>query len=270
MASFGAEVAILSSRTPFLAPLLEALPQNSAGDRDAAFPSTRWSVLAPGSAAGASERANALELLAQCYAEPIRAFLRQALRRDGGAAEDITQDFFVWMIESAFLNKVDARRGSFRAFLKTALRHYVQDRDRRERAQKRGGAHRIESLDHDSSRREQQPAASDARTDPDQALDEAWRTELIQGALGDIEAQLREQDRSRVFEVFRAYFLDPAPEVDYQAIATRFAIKLTDVSNDLVRAKQLFRAALQRRVRETVSSPIDQQAELVWLFGEPK
>ena len=35
----------------------------------------------------------------------------------------------------------------------------------------------------------------------------------------------------------------------------------------LVRAKQLFRQALERRVRETVASPLDLREELSWLLG---
>jgi RNA polymerase sigma-70 factor (ECF subfamily) len=244
---------------------LEAPRENSPLLGSADFPSTRWSLLAPGSQAGADERARAWETLANAYLEPIRAFLRRALRRDAGAAEELAQDFYLWMIESDLLGKADPARGSFRAFLKTALRRYVLDADRRARARKRGGAERRVSL---SGAEDEPQAIADPRAaEPERALDEAWRAELVAEALAQVEAKLSADGRSRVFEVFRAYFLDPAPDVDYRGLAERFGIKTTDVSNDLVRAKQLFRQALERRVRETVASSLDLREELAWLLG---
>ncbi len=222
-------------------------------------------MLAPGSRAGDAARARAWETLAREYAEPIRAFLRRALGREASAAEELAQDFFAWMLESRLLDKAEPARGSFRAFLKTALRRYVLDADRRARARKRGGAHRNEGLySADGTARE---LVDPRAEDPERALDEAWRSELVASALAQVEAKLAADGRNRVFEVFRAYFLDPAPEVDYRAIAERFGIKTTDVSNDLVRAKQLFRQALERRVRETVVDPIELREELAWLLG---
>ena len=230
------------------------------------FPSTRWSALAPGSRAGVEARARAWETLAREYVEPIRLFLQRALRRDPSEAEELAQDFFAWMIESGLLEKADPARGSFRAYLKTALRRYVLDTDRRARAQKRGGAHRTERL-HDAEGALRELVDPHAE-EPDRALDEAWRAELVSSALAQVEEKLAADGRSRVFEVFRAYFLDPAPEVDYRAIAARFGIKTTDVSNDLVRAKQLFRQALERRVRETVADAQELREELDWLLGQ--
>jgi RNA polymerase sigma factor (sigma-70 family) len=233
--------------------------------REGDFPSTHWSALAPGSRAGDEARARAWETLAHEYIEPIRAFLRRALRREASDAEELAQDFFAWMIESGLLEKADPARGSFRAYLKTALRRYVLDADRRARAQKRGGEHRTEGL-HDAEGAPRELADSRAE-EPERALDQAWRAELVSSALAQVEARLAADGRSRVFEVFRAYFLDPAPDVDYRVIAARFGIKTTDVSNDLVRAKQLFRQALEHRVRETVTDPGELRAELGWLLG---
>ncbi|MBL8896876.1 MAG: sigma-70 family RNA polymerase sigma factor [Planctomycetes bacterium] len=244
---------------------MEAPRENPPPFGTADFPSTRWSLLAPGSQAGADERARAWETLANAYLEPIRAFLRRALRRDANAAEELAQDFYLWMLESDLLAKADRERGSFRAFLKTALRRYVLDADRRARAQKRGGAQRAVPL---IGTEDEPLALADPRAlEPERALDDAWRAELVTEALAQVEAQLAAAGRSRVFEVFRAYFLDPAPDVDYRGLAERFGLKVTDISNDLVRAKQLFRQALERRVRETVASPLDLRSELAWLLG---
>ncbi|MFO0982340.1 MAG: ECF-type sigma factor [Planctomycetota bacterium] len=111
------------------------------------FPTTCWSQLAVGSAG--AER-TAFELLAQRYWRPIEAYLRQALRRRA-ESHDLTQEFFLWMIETGFLAKADLSRGRFRAFIKVALRNYVADHDRERRTRKRGGARAAVSLEHDGS-----------------------------------------------------------------------------------------------------------------------
>src|SRR5262249_30986876 len=106
---------------------------------DLRFPSTCWSRIEQDTTA-------ALETLAQRYWRPIHAYLRRALSRNDADARDLTQDFFVWMIETSFVHKADPARGRFRAFLKTALRRYVDDQDQRARALKRGGGRRFVPL----------------------------------------------------------------------------------------------------------------------------
>jgi DNA-directed RNA polymerase specialized sigma24 family protein len=80
-----------------------------------------------------------LETLAQAYWRPVHAWLRLNLRGGAEDAADVAQDFFVWMMQSDFLARADPARGRFRAYLRTALRHFVIDRRRRERTQKHGG-----------------------------------------------------------------------------------------------------------------------------------
>ena len=62
------------------------------------FPSTRWSEVQAGAAGAGSE---ALEGLARNYSEPIRAWLRHALRLDEEQASDVTQEFFLWILPGA-------------------------------------------------------------------------------------------------------------------------------------------------------------------------
>src|SRR5262245_43298462 len=104
------------------------------------FPSTHWTRI------DSSEGSAALEHLARLYAGPIRAYLRAALGKSDEEAREMTQDFFLWTIESGFLGKADRARGRFRAFLKTALRNYALKADERARAAKRGGGARFVPL----------------------------------------------------------------------------------------------------------------------------
>jgi RNA polymerase sigma-70 factor (ECF subfamily) len=229
------------------------------------FPTTCWSRLGVEAGAHAADARAALETLAQSYAGPIEAYLRQALRRSREDARDLAQDFFLWMIETDFLAKADPARGRFRAFIKVALRNYVTDEDRKRSARKRGGEIGVGSLEGES-------AASDvvdpkAKT-PEQTLDEAWRAALVENALAAVEDELRAQGREVVFLVFRDYFLDRAAEIDYRTVASRHAITTAQVSNHLAQAKALYRAKLKAMVLDTVRSDRDLADELEWLFGK--
>jgi RNA polymerase sigma-70 factor (ECF subfamily) len=228
---------------------------------DPRFPSTCWSRIAADDDGAGLERA--METLARAYWRPICAYLRGALRRSDEEARDLTQDFFVWMIETGFLRKADPGRGRFRAFLKTALRHYVTDRARAQAARKRGGGRRFVPLDEELGL----PAAAGGA--PDEILDAAWRAQVIRRALAGVQEEFEARGRGVVFAVFRDYFLDPDEGVDYRALAARHAITTTDVSNHLQRAKALYRERLRAELAETVATNADLEGELAWLL-EPR
>jgi RNA polymerase sigma-70 factor (ECF subfamily) len=227
------------------------------------FPSTCWSRIRVGSAEGDERRA--LETLAQAYARPIVAYLRRALARSGDDAADLAQDFFVWAIETGFLGKADPARGRFRAFLKVALRHYVADQDRQERAQKRGGGARFASLDAG----EEELLLTSPDPTPEEALDAAWRAALVEGALERARLELERRGKGLAYAIFRDYFLDRSSGTDYRALAARHGTTPAGVSNHLTSAKLVYRAELRALALETVRSSADLDLELAWLVNEP-
>jgi len=238
-------------------------PPVSAGG--AAFPSTHWSVL--GGDGDAAARARALDGLARGYARPIEAWLGAALGLRREDARDLAQDFFVWSIETRLLEKADPARGRFRAFLKTALRHYAVDALRRGAARKRGGGVAPLSLD---AARADEPSfdPADAGATPDALLDRAWRAALVEQALERTRAEFEAAGKGAVFAVFRDWYLEPGAELDQQALAARHGLTRVDVSNYLMRAKRAWRAALRQLVLETVDRSADLEDELRWL-AEP-
>lgn len=219
------------------------------------FPSTRWSrVLAHGT----ESRLTDWDALARAYERPIREWLRCRLR-DEEAAADLTQEFFVWMIESRFTARADPARGRFRSFLKTALRHFVVDRQRAESAEKRGGGCVPTSVDDE--------ALAARGGSPDAALDATWRASLIERALAALEADLRASGKEVYFRVFRDYFVVMDGNVDHAGVAERYGLRTTDVSNYLRVAKNRFRALLHCEILATVGGPEDLGAELSWAFA---
>ncbi len=225
-----------------------------------AFPSTRWSQIESGN--------GALEALANHYWRPVHAYVRRALAHSPEDARDLTQDFFVWMQETGFLSKADPARGRFRAFVKVALQNFVADAERRAGAQRRGGSVRFVPMELDG---ELLDIADAEQCQPEEALDRAWRAEIVRTAIDRTRAEFDRRGQPIVFTVFRDYYLDPAENVDYRVLAQRLSISMIDVSNHLMRAKRVYRSELRALVLDTVGSREDLDDELAWLLdGDAK
>lgn len=223
-------------------------------DARPAFPSTRWSrIIGPN---GGRD----LEAMARAYAGPIRAWLAARLRLQAAEADDMAQEAFAWLLQKDLLHKADPTRGRFRGFLKTALARFAIERWRHANAQKRGGG--APPLDLDSV-----PEPLDPRgRSPDQVLDDAWRTELLQRARNALESELLQNGRALHWALFRDYYL-AGDEPDHAALAASHGVSRNDVSNWLDHAKRRYRALLQQAVQDTVGNADELRDELRWLFG---
>jgi len=229
------------------------------------FPTTLWSDVRRGGAVGKAREA-ALAALAQRYQAPAEAYLAAALRLPRERAHELFQEFFAWMLASDWLAKAAPERGRFRAFLKVALRNFATDELRKERAAKRGGGARTESLDGEDA-----PEVLDHATPtPDEALDAAWRAAVVEAAFERTRLALERSERGLAFAVFRDYYLAGGPEPDYRTLAARHGLTTTDVSNYLQRTKNAYREHLRALVLDTVANPSDLGDELAWLVTEER
>jgi Sigma-70 region 2 len=109
------------------------------------FQTTRWSLVLEARADDARSRL-ALEKLCRTYRAPVLAYIR-GHGASADEAEDLAQSFFARFIDRAFHAHADPARGRFRAFLLTALKHFLADARDHVNALKRGGNVQIRSLD---------------------------------------------------------------------------------------------------------------------------
>lgn len=112
------------------------------------FLTTRWSMVA---GAGDNEPGRrALEELRAQYWPPIYAFAR--CRGHAPAdAKDLTQGFFLDLLERNSVDEADQDRGRFRTFLLACFTNFLADERDRATAQKRGGGKGLISLDLDAA-----------------------------------------------------------------------------------------------------------------------
>ena len=114
-------------------------PKDGSVDTDASsFSSTHWSVILSAAQDQTLAGQAALAELCRTYWYPLYAHVR---RRGYSPqdAQDLTQGFFLHLLEHRGLTKVDPHKGRFRSFLLASLQNFLSVARHREQAIKRGG-----------------------------------------------------------------------------------------------------------------------------------
>ena len=148
------------------------------GGKGQEFPQTTWGLVSRVRKEHA-QRQQGLDDLCVRYWKPIYGYVRRAWRKSNEDAKDLTQAFFMWLVDGEVLKKYDPGQGSFRFYLKGLLRGYVSNHEQALRRLKRGGEARHLDIFDDMANLSE--AIADERTEsPEDAFDRAWVDELIE------------------------------------------------------------------------------------------
>ena len=205
------------------------------------FPETRWSQLLELRDPAHPRYAEHLERLAKQYWSPVFHYA-QALRR--ADAEDLTQQFFAMLLARRDLEKLSPERGSFRGFLKAALRNFV-----------------VSAARADASR-PTVPLPDDLST-PEQAFDREW----VRSVLAEAVATLRRESAPVPFELFREYSLEETG-ASYADLARRHGISEDDVRNRLRETRIRLRDLVRDQLRIYLAPGEDLEAELRFILSK--
>jgi DNA-directed RNA polymerase specialized sigma24 family protein len=103
--------------------------------RASAFQTTRWSLVLSAGHGASPESDAALSLLCQTYWYPLYAYMRRHVA-SADAAQDLTQEFFVHLLDKNVLGSASPARGRFRAFLLVSMRNFLSNEHDRGRQEK--------------------------------------------------------------------------------------------------------------------------------------
>lgn len=219
----------------------------------ALFPTTRWSrVRAAGESA--AEGRDAFAELCRDYWPPLFAYLRRRGFSESDA-EDLTQGFFLHLIEHHTTRRADAERGKFRSFLLGALKNYLANEGERDRRQKRGGDCEIFSLDDP----EQAFTEPFSESEASRLYEVSWAQEVMHHAL----ARLREKFAARM-ELFGALegFLDGAGNgPPLEEVASVLGLSAGALRTAVSRLRKQFAEELRLEIARTVSAPHEIEEE---------
>ena len=236
--------------------------------RAAAFPETPWTKI--GLAGGDNTLARtSMEALCRMYWAPLYAYAR----RNGmnpAEAEDVTQSFFVHLLETGGIGAADREKGRLRSFLLGSLKHFMLNRHRSETAVKRGG--RLARVDFETSEVEAVCARQSAGWSPEECFERQWATSLLDHALKDLESEMKSAGKAEQFAVLSEYLLVHGKEARHSDAAARLGMSEPAARVAVHRLRQRFRDRVRAHVAATVSSEEDVDAELrhlLTLFSAP-
>lgn len=237
------------------------------------FPRTRHSAVAAAASDDPAERRRALETLVALYWRPVYVYLRLHWRAPVEEAEDLTQGFFVGVLEKDTFARFDRERARFRTFLRTCLDGFVSNERKAAGRFKRGGAERVLSLDFRSAEGDLErlePPAPDGGG-AEGLFRREWVRSLFGLALARLEQELCGSDREAAWRLFDRYDLqsqEPGPRPSYADLAAAEGLSVTQVTNRLASVRRRFRQIALEELRRTTADEDEFRAEARGLFGD--
>ncbi|MBI2933715.1 MAG: sigma-70 family RNA polymerase sigma factor [Planctomycetes bacterium] len=229
------------------------------------FPSTRWSHIRILRDPSIPEYRQELSAFIGVYWTPVYAWIR-AWGRSREEAHDLTQDFFLLLMEHDFISKADAAKGPFRRYLKVLLKHFLIDAQRIAGAKKRGGNLKILSFDF-AQETEGSAEPADGVT-PEAAFDCEWKACVVREALARLEIRLRSAGKEKHWQALRAFDVEPSGDrpPSYAELAPRLGVRETQLGRLLFEARRECRAVLREVVREYCESDDEIDGEMAELL----
>jgi RNA polymerase sigma factor (sigma-70 family) len=227
------------------------------------FATTQWSlVLAAGLRANPQSEA-ALASLCATYWYPLYAYVR----RRGYApdeAQDLTQDFFAYLLEKNRLQAADKARGKFRSFLLTSLQNFLARHWRKTQTKKRGGGRFALSLDFSSGEQKYQLEPAHETT-PEKIFERRWALTLLDKVMARLRDEYVAQGKTELFESLKGHLGgETAP---YAELGESLAISEGAARVAVHRLRRRCREVLRAEIAETVEGANEIDDELRCLFA---
>ncbi|MBI3857217.1 MAG: sigma-70 family RNA polymerase sigma factor [Planctomycetes bacterium] len=221
------------------------------------FPETHWSQLLELQNPSHPRHAEHLGVLVQQYWKPAYLYLRAIRAMSAEDAEDLTQQFFAMLLARRSLDKLSPNRGSFRGFLKTALRRFVVSAQRQE-ASRGGRLFRFEEAE----------ALHNTDLSPESAFDREWARGVVAEMMRRLREEFRAQGKEVYYEIFQEYVGETAgAEVSYDDLAKLHRLSADDVRNYLRVIRQRGREILKDLLRDYLFPGEDVEDELRFILS---
>jgi RNA polymerase sigma-70 factor (ECF subfamily) len=230
------------------------------------FATTRWSlILTSADLTGDDQKAQqALSELCRLYWRPIFSFV---CRRGHSAtdAQDLTQDFFLMMLEGNWLRHADPNRGRFRNLLLKSLTNFLNDAAEKRHARKRGGDVQFVSWDDWMAEAPSQLTVSSQALESwpaERLFDLRWAATVVEQALRRLREECESLGKLRAFEALHSCLGAEREDVSYPALAQTLGVPEATVKRLVHRLRQRYRSLLREEVAETVADPAEIDDEI--------
>lgn len=230
------------------------------------FCTTQWSVVL--SSAGQNSNADeALGQLCRIYWRPIFAFI---CRRGHNVsdAQDLTQEFFMRLLNGNLLSKADPSRGRFRSLLLRSLQNFLIDAHAKQSAQKRGGEKQFVSWDDwitEAPSHLSLPAEAIETWPAERLFDARWAATIAEQALRRLREECEARGRGRVFDTLRRALATDRDDVRYSGLSAELRVPESMVKRLVHQLRQRYRTLLREEVSRTVTTEEELDDEIRYL-----
>jgi RNA polymerase sigma factor (sigma-70 family) len=236
--------------------------ESSIGNVAHRFRTTRWTAVLLSAQSQAPGCQAALGELYRIYWYPLYAYVRRR-GHTPEEAQDLTQGFFLHLLEHKTLARVDPLKGKFRSFLLGSLQNYLSTEADRASCLKRGGKVEFVSL-------EMRAAEDRYRLEPadqlsaEKIFEARWALILLEHALTVLGRQYAVRRKEAVFEILKSFIGIGAsgPEASYETAGQRLGVGVGTVKTLIYRLRKQYMAVVREEVGRTVSDPAEIEDEL--------
>jgi RNA polymerase sigma factor (sigma-70 family) len=204
----------------------------------------------------------ALAELCRLYWYPLYIFARRR-GHSPDDAQDLTQGFFLHLLEHRALTRVDRLKGKFRSFLLASFQNHISDAADRARRLKRGGDKQFVQLDAEDAEERYLREPVEYLT-AEKIFDARWAMTVLAEALRKLRQEYAAIGKTSTFEALKV-FLDPTNSMappTYQEVANRLELSVGGVKTLIHRFRKRYTELLREEVGRTVSDPSEIDEEI--------
>ena len=237
-------------------------PDHSSIADAAEFRPTRWSVILLSAQSKAPGSRAALAALCRLYWYPLYAFVRRR-GYNPEDAQDLTQGFFLHLLDHKALAQVDPLKGKFRSFLLASIQNYLSKEIDRARCLKRGGETEFVPLDAKNGEDRYRLEQTDYLT-AEKIFDARWALTLLDEAMSLLSAEYAGQGKMAALETLKPFLnpVDSKAPPSYEQVANQLEVSVGAVRTLVHRLRTRYTALLREEVARTVSDPREIDGEI--------
>jgi DNA-directed RNA polymerase specialized sigma24 family protein len=183
-------------------------------------------------------------------------------------AQDLTQGFFLYLLQKESLQYVHQSKGRFRSFLLASFRNHLSTHRQYTSAAKRGGGKHLVALDACDSQQRRNLEPADHLT-AETFFDANWAQLLIERVTLQLGEEYRQRGKSQQFDRLRCYLeLGSEPNTkSYEEAGQALGMTGNGAKTLVFRMRQRFAALLRQEVAQTLLNPRDTDSEIHALYS---
>ncbi len=218
------------------------------------FPETNWTVLAVATMNGSKKERDALNQLCRHYWTPVSKVI-SSRGAPSERVDDLTQEFFLQLMNKSFFKKADPAQGKFRSFILGSLRYFLADDARYHLSQKRGGHLQRAELD------DQEISFSVDETQ----FDSAWAELLFDRVFEKVQKEIIAKRGVEAWKILSRFLPGNESPPSYADLGEFLRISEGGAKTEVFRIRERFRELLRAEVGRTVDAPHEIDEELAYL-----